>query len=58
MTLIDLSRGGVETIEAIRREFPTANILILTVYDGDEAYHTFKTKLVNTHTCANTTMSK
>jgi len=37
--LIDLRMpvmGGVEAIGAIRREFPTARIIVLTTYDGDE----------------------
>ena len=37
--LIDLrmpEMGGVEAIGAIRREFPTARIIVLTTYDGDE----------------------
>ena len=39
VTLIDLrmpGMGGVEAIRAIRREFPTAGIIILTTYKGDE----------------------
>ena len=28
--------GGVEAITAIRREFPTARVIVLTTYDGDE----------------------
>ena len=37
--LIDLRMpvmGGVEAIATIRREFPTARIIVLTTYDGDE----------------------
>ena len=37
--LIDLRMpvlSGVEAISAIRREFPTARIIVLTTYDGDE----------------------
>ena len=39
VTLIDLRLpgiSGVETIEAIRREFPTSRFLVLTTYNGDE----------------------
>jgi two-component system NarL family response regulator len=39
ITLMDLNMpemGGVETIGAIRGEFPDARIIILTTYDGDE----------------------
>src|SRR5438045_4017268 len=28
--------GGVEAIAAIRREFPSARVIVLTTYDGDE----------------------
>jgi two-component system NarL family response regulator len=37
--LIDLRMpvlSGVEAISAIRREFPTARMIVLTTYDGDE----------------------
>ena len=37
--LIDLRMpvlSGVEAIAAIRREFPTARLIVLTTYDGDE----------------------
>ncbi len=39
VTLMDLrmaGMGGVDTINAIRQEFPNACIIILTTYDGDE----------------------
>src|SRR6267142_524855 len=39
VTLIDLRMpvlGGVEAIAAIRREFPSARLVVLTTYDGDE----------------------
>jgi DNA-binding NarL/FixJ family response regulator len=39
LVLMDLRMprmGGVETTAAIRREDPTARILVLTTYDGDE----------------------
>ena len=39
ITLMDLrmpGMGGVETITAIRREFPEARIIVLTTFDGDE----------------------
>jgi two-component system NarL family response regulator len=39
VTLMDLrmpAMGGVETITAIRREFPEARIIVLTTFDGDE----------------------
>jgi two-component system NarL family response regulator len=39
VTLMDLrmpGMGGVETIAAIRREFPDARIIVLTTFDGDE----------------------
>ncbi len=39
VTLMDLRMpgiGGVETIIAIRREFPEARIIVLTTFDGDE----------------------
>ena len=39
VTLMDLrmpGMGGVETIVAIRREFPEARIIVLTTFDGDE----------------------
>jgi len=39
VTLMDLRlpvMGGVESIEAIRREFPASRFIILTTYDGDE----------------------
>jgi len=38
VTLIDLQMpgmGGIEAIEAIRREFPKARIVVLTTYSGD-----------------------
>jgi two-component system, NarL family, response regulator len=37
--LVDLrmpDMGGVETIEAIRAQFPEARLIVLTTYDGDE----------------------
>lgn len=40
--LLDLrmpEMGGVEAIEAIRRESPDARILVLTTFDGDEDIH-------------------
>src|SRR5262252_6415968 len=39
VTLMDLRMpvlSGVEAIATIRREFPTARIIVLTTYDGDE----------------------
>jgi DNA-binding NarL/FixJ family response regulator len=39
ITLMDLrmpGAGGVETIIAIRKEFPDARIIVLTTFDGDE----------------------
>lgn len=39
VTLMDLrmpGMGGVETITAIRREFPDARVIVLTTFDGDE----------------------
>lgn len=39
VTLMDLrmpGMGGVETITAIRRDFPEARIIVLTTFDGDE----------------------
>ncbi|OKH43738.1 DNA-binding response regulator [Calothrix sp. HK-06] len=39
VTLMDLrmpEMNGVEAITAIRQEFPNANIIVLTTYDGDE----------------------
>jgi DNA-binding NarL/FixJ family response regulator len=39
ITLMDLrlpTLGGVEAIQRIRSEFPTARIIVLTTYDGDE----------------------
>jgi DNA-binding NarL/FixJ family response regulator len=39
VTLMDLRLpliGGVEAITSIRKEFPTARIIVLTTYDGDE----------------------
>jgi len=39
VTLMDLRMpgiGGVETIVAIRHEFPDARIIVLTTFDGDE----------------------
>jgi DNA-binding NarL/FixJ family response regulator len=32
-------QSGVQAIEAIRREFPDAHILVLTAYNGDEDIH-------------------
>jgi len=40
--LIDLrmpEMDGVSAIEAIRKEFPSARLLVLTTYDGDEDIH-------------------
>src|ERR1041385_5965406 len=31
--------GGVEATTQIRREFPTARIIVLTTYEGDEDIH-------------------
>ena len=31
--------GGVEAIEAIRKDFPTARIIVLTTYQGDQDIH-------------------
>lgn len=42
ITLMDLRmplRSGTQVIEAIRREFPAARILVLTAYNGDEDIH-------------------
>ena len=42
LTLMDLRmpvKNGNETIEAIRREFPEARILVLTAFSGDEDIH-------------------
>ena len=42
VTLMDMRMpglGGVEAIEAIRRSFPDACILVLTTWDGDEDIH-------------------
>ncbi|WP_263374955.1 response regulator [Granulicella aggregans] len=39
VTLMDLrmpGMGGVETITAIRAEFPDARVIVLTTFDGDE----------------------
>jgi len=39
VTIMDLRMpvlGGVDAITAIRKEFPTARIIVLTTYDGDE----------------------
>ncbi len=39
VTLMDLRMpdiGGVEAIKAIRQEFPSARIIVLTTFDGDE----------------------
>ena len=39
VTIMDLRMpvlGGVDAIIAIRKEFPTARIIVLTTYDGDE----------------------
>jgi DNA-binding NarL/FixJ family response regulator len=39
ITLMDLrlpKLGGVEAVIAIRRDFPSARIIVLTTYDGDE----------------------
>jgi DNA-binding NarL/FixJ family response regulator len=39
ITLMDLRLpvlSGVEAVEQIRREFPTARIIVLTTFDGDE----------------------
>jgi DNA-binding NarL/FixJ family response regulator len=39
VTLMDLrlpGMSGVEAITAIRREFPSARVIVLTTYDGDE----------------------
>jgi DNA-binding NarL/FixJ family response regulator len=39
VTLMDLrmpGMGGVETITAIREEFPDARVIVLTTFDGDE----------------------
>ncbi|HLQ22777.1 MAG TPA: response regulator transcription factor, partial [Gemmatimonadales bacterium] len=39
VTLMDLRMpglSGVETIRAIRREFPQSRFIVLTTYDGDE----------------------
>jgi len=39
ITLIDLKMpemGGIDTIRAIRAEFPSANIVVLSTYKGDE----------------------
>jgi DNA-binding NarL/FixJ family response regulator len=42
VTLMDLrmpGMGGVEAIHAIRTEFPTARIIALTTYEGDDDIH-------------------
>ena len=42
VALIDLRMpvmGGVEAVQAIRKEFPRAGIIILTTYQGDEDIH-------------------
>src|SRR5712671_5515177 len=39
ITLMDLRMpiiGGVDAISRIRKEFPSARIIVLTTYDGDE----------------------
>ncbi len=39
VTIMDLKMpvmGGIQALEEIRREFPSANIIVLTTYDGDE----------------------
>jgi len=39
VTLMDLrmpGMGGVDAIQAIRREFPASRLIVLTTYDGDE----------------------
>ena len=39
VTLMDLrmpGRNGVDTIDAIRREYPHSRFIVLTTYDGDE----------------------
>ena len=39
MVLTDLRvpvMGGVDAIKALRREFPTARVIVLTTFDGDE----------------------
>jgi len=39
VALLDLRmpvKGGVQAIDEIRREFPSARIIVLTTYDGDE----------------------
>jgi DNA-binding NarL/FixJ family response regulator len=46
ITLMDLRlprRNGIEAIEAIRKDFPTARIIVLTTYGGDvQALRAFK----------------
>lgn len=42
VVLMDLrmpGQGGAETIINIREEFPSARIIVLTTYDGDEDIH-------------------
>jgi DNA-binding NarL/FixJ family response regulator len=42
VTLMDLRLGdssGIDAIKEIRREFPTARIVVLTMYQGDEDIH-------------------
>ena len=42
VTLMDLRLGctsGIQAIQAIRREYPDARIIVLTMYEGDEDIH-------------------
>ena len=42
ITLMDLRLGdksGIDAIREIRREYPTARIVVLTMYQGDEDIH-------------------
>jgi DNA-binding NarL/FixJ family response regulator len=42
VTLMDLRLGctsGIQAIQAIRREYPHARIIVLTMYEGDEDIH-------------------